>query len=166
MADSNLRDRIIEQMFDVLPCATREEIAEKLTKAMRREIDCVQVAGALVHLRRERAAYGWTVPHVKRGINADGEDRFFAVLVDEHGDYESYDDGVKLYHMQQGFHATAQHSATMCDNAAAAWLAIAGNVRSRNKRRKLQQHAEDMAYIARKTATLAAEFEEGDEAAA
>ena len=76
-------DLEIDGMFQVLPCASREEIANKLSKEMGYKISVPQVDSLIQRLRDNSEHYGWDVPHARKGIRTKQEEgpRYFQVLV-------------------------------------------------------------------------------------
>jgi hypothetical protein len=153
----NLRDKVIEAIFDALPSDSYEGIAEDVGDKLNLRITSGDISNALTHLRRNSAEYGWTVPHVKRGTphRVDRPGRFFAVLVDRDGHYELDANPDSAAHMQRGALATAQHAATMLTNETAALRIAATNTRSVNARARINDLADDFSYVARKAIAVA-----------
>jgi hypothetical protein len=145
-------DYLIEQMFTALPCTSLAEIAEKLSRLTRSKVSAGNVGVLLTHLRKHRDEYQWTVPHAKRGPNADGGDRFHAVLVSDDGSLELNKE--TLQPIEDGMRGTVSHAATSLDNEVAALTAYAPHITSRNKRAALREVIDDMSYTARKCMKL------------
>jgi len=143
-------DYLIDQMFDVLPCATRAEIAEKLSRRTRTTVTEGTVGVLLTILRSNAEAYGWTVPHVKRSTNNEGDKRFFAALVEPEGEMYLDETPEARAFMKDGAKSTISHATTSLRNEQMALLICVGLTRSRNRKALLQEWAEDMAYMARK----------------
>jgi len=152
-----MMDKVIEAIFDALPASTCDEIASKISKGKRFTVSTGTVNNALAHLRANCAEYGWTVPHVKRGI-ATNEGRFIALLVDRDGHYELDQNADALAHITDGAANTIQQTATMMQNECAALRIAATHTRSTNSRARLNDLADDFNYIARKAAAVIREL--------
>lgn len=151
-------DQLIKELWYCLPAATCVEIAKKLSLRMSERISVAEVNGALAHLRRHSDHYEWTVPHVSRGINADGEKRFIRVLTDRDGSFIV--EGDTYAFVRNGAIATTAHITTMATNETAALLACSEHVRSTTVRRRLREVADDLGYVSRKAAALLTELRE------
>lgn len=151
-----LMTQIIEDIFDVLPAKTYYDIAKKLrTKGW--NVGCGVVSNALTTLRRNPAEYGYTVPHIKRGMARRyerNEDRLICILVDRDGHYELDSNPLARKHINAGAIATAQHAATMLSNEAKALELAATNTRSINARARIKDLADDFGYVARKAVAV------------
>jgi len=159
-------DRIIDVMHDVLPATTYEEIAEKVSRRMREHVSVGIINNAIARLRRNSGGYGWTIPHVRRGTPTDtGENRLFALPVDRDGVYILDVSPEARAHLDAGSHSTMQHTATMTLNHTNALRIAATHTRSVNLRARLNDLADDYAYIARKAAAVVRELEAEADAA-
>jgi hypothetical protein len=159
-------DYLIDQMFDVLPAATTAEIAEKLSRKTRSTVTTGMVSALLSHLRRNAESYGWTVPHVKRGVNADGGKRYFAALIEPDGSLYLDETPESRVFLKDGLVSTVGHAGTMLRNEAAALIAGSKMTRSRNLRAKIAEWSEDIAYIGRRAARILVELREDESIAA
>jgi hypothetical protein len=159
------RDKIIEAIFDTLPAATYWEIRTKV-RANGLNVDFGDINNAIAHLRRNSAEYGWTIPHVKRGPVglASERTRLFAVLVDREGHYELDSNPDARVNLRDGAISTAQHVATMMGNEAAALRIAATNTRSVNGRERINDLADDFAYVARKAVSVVRELRQANAA--
>jgi len=164
--DETRRDQIIEAIFDALPADSYEDIVTKVNRATRLRVTHAQVNNAIAHLRSHSAQYGWTIPHVKRGpgVGMD-EGRFVAYLVDRQGHYELDVNPDAGRHLANGMSATIKHTASMMKNASAATRIAATHTRSVNARNRLNDLADDFAYIARRAAAVVRDLEAEAEAA-
>jgi hypothetical protein len=158
-----MRDRIIEAIFDALPANNYQEIADKVSRIMRRPVGESAVSNALTHLRSNSAEYGWTVPHVQRGTG-EGE-RFIMLLVDRDGHYELDSNPAALDHIKDGGIGTLRQIATMMQNQTAAFQIAVTHTRKINTRAHLSDLADDFLYIARKAAAAVREMENDADAA-
>ena len=148
-------DILLDDLFDVLVdnggCRTTVDIT-KLLRKVRHENKNVSVASvvqALYHLRKHCAEYGWTVPLVKTGRpGAEDSHRFFAVTTEKDGSYvltsENRDNA------RNGSVSTVQRVLQQSQNSSAAWTACANNERSVKHRARMEELADDFAYLARK----------------
>lgn len=104
----------LETLFDVLPCATHAEIAERTGWTTGK------VARILGRIRNPEvsAEWGWTVPHAPRGT---GEHLYQVVLLDEPQNFTS--DEVIAF--KEGAHSTLSVIATQGENEAHALRQVA-----------------------------------------
>jgi len=153
------RDQIIEAMFDALPATSYYELMKKINSAKRWHISIGDVSNALTHLRRNSAEYGWSVPHIKRGMaGRRDKNRLFALLVDRDGHYELDSNPEAKVHLNNGAMATTQHAATMLSNEAAALRIAATATRSLSARARMNDLCDDFEYVVRKAKSLLAEI--------
>jgi hypothetical protein len=118
------------------------------------------IAWALAHLRARSAEYGWTIPHVKRGAGTDDDEgRYIALLVDRDGHYELDQNPDALMHITNGIVGTIKQTVTQMTNMSAATRIAATHTRSINARARLNDLADDFAYMARKAAAVARDLE-------
>jgi len=150
-------DQLIEDIFDALPASSYEDIASRVSGRKRFTTSVAMVNNALAHLRANAAAYGWTVPHVIRGASEDN--RYIALLVDRDGHYELDQNSEARGHITNGAAGTLQQVATMMENERFAIRVAATHTRSINARAKLNDLADDFAYIARKAAAAVRELD-------
>ena len=136
--------RLLDRMFQVLPAPSAAVIGARLN------ISPQHVHELLMHLRRRSHEHGWTVPHVRRGRTTE-QDRYIVVLVERDGTYLDANTGEAV---ELGLLGTAESVAAMCDNEARALRAAAGHVKSRNDRERLEDCADDFAYVSRKGVKL------------
>ena len=144
------RDYLIEQLFDVLPSTTIAAIADKLSRKTRSTVTPAVVGPLITYLRSHASEYGWTIPHVKRGLNDVNGKRFFAALVNADGTYTLDETPQTAGFVKDGAISTVSHATTSLENEQAALRICADLTRSRNRRAELQDWADDMAYLARK----------------
>ena len=145
--------QILDNLYEILPCATMEEITDKLN-ARGLNVSRGAVEQVMARLRKEAPAWGWTIPHVKRGPAMNGEEhRYFAVLCTKDGWFmDSHDKG----NLRKGVVSTVQLVATQTNNSAKALEAAALHSASRSYAHALRDWAEDLKYISRKGRTLTA----------
>src|SRR5262245_5568802 len=161
------QDKLIEAIFDALPATTTAQIAERVSLAVGKPIAESYITTLMTHLRKRRAEYGWTIPHVKKGKpNTDGldEDRYCAVLVERDGKYEIDKRPNMLMHIHRGNKSTVLQTVTQLQNQTGALRACAEQSRRPTVRAKLNDLADDIAYVARKAAAVAREIGEEDAA--
>jgi hypothetical protein len=121
-------DVLLDQIYQVLPAQTRQEICEKFEQEWGFPLPLGTLDSAMCHLRKNPGPYGWTMPHARRGRPIPGEEgRFFAVLVDKGGAYLTADNRSDQI---RGLLSTAQQTITQMGNCASALEAAALHVRS------------------------------------
>lgn len=135
-------DALIDKMFDLLPAKSLAEIAEGLG------ISIAYVNTLLAILRKNPEYYGWTVPHVQRGINVNQDDRFHAVMVQRDGTWEIDEDAHADARL--GAVSTVSSIITQQTNERAAFGALMQHTRSRNLRAEYADLMEDFGYMSRK----------------
>jgi hypothetical protein len=150
-------DRRAAELRKVLPAPTVAEIADRLSARLGWTVMVPTAAMLIYHVRRNNERLGWTIPHVKRGINETGADRFFAVLNARDGTV--IDPDQRLAH-DQGAHATFQSHATQCEHMEASLLATANHSPGRNDPRWLRSVAMEARHFAEKLHEIADNFDE------
>lgn len=100
-----------------------EQIAERMSKVCRREIEPDEVTAVIRHVRDYAFDYGWTIPPVQMG---SGEFRkYFPVLVDHDG--LVIDDAGHAIYVQKGAVSFMRATITRNERAAAAWEIFSGS---------------------------------------
>jgi hypothetical protein len=154
------RDQIIEAIFDALPATSYEDITRTVNKETKLKTNIGQINNCIAHLRANCAAYGWTIPHVKRGGAVEQDDgRYIALLVDRDGHYELDQNPDAARHISNGITGTLRQTMTMMQNMTAATRIAATHTRSSNSRARYNDLADDFAYIAKKAAAVVREIE-------
>lgn len=157
---------IIDAIFQALPCDTALQITQKINQAGI-AVRHSSVLSEIAYLRKHSHIFGWTIPHVKRGICDDNTRHgFFAVLI-EKGQYTlNATDKRKL---EAGVISTIKLFITQAMNNAAAMEIAAGNSTSRNYTTQLKEWAADWKYLGRQgrklLRTVQAEGSDGERAA-
>ena len=125
-AETSTMDKYVEALFQVLPCSSYQEIADKMSAHLGSEksLTTADVGVVLSHLRGHSDEYQWTVPHVRRGKpDESDEGRYFAALVDANGDIEPLT-VAERWHMKRGANGTMQSAITQRANEMAAIRAL------------------------------------------
>ena len=163
-------DKIIDKMWVALrrPANTVEEIADRVSSSMGEEISVAYINTALAILRKDAwkdQAYGWTVPHVKRGVaipgdSVDGGDdgRFMRCLIDTDGTY-IFDDASVVMNFDRGALNTVKQIVCLSRNAVSMIKARAAHTRSTKLKTKLMDTARDYEYAARKAEQVMEDLE-------
>ena len=141
----------LDDIFAVLPAVSVEEIATKTG------IDPTAVEASLAHLRRHSLAHGWTVPHARRGRTTKDR-RFYAMLVGKDG--QGYLDADTRLQVKIGLYGTVIEAASKCENEAQALRVTSHYIKQRRERRRVEDYAEDLLYMARKGRVLYEELGE------
>jgi len=158
--EENKRDRVIAAIYEVLPATTCDEIATKVSRKLRETVTRGEIYNDIYHLRRNSKEYTWSIPHVRRGIAREqDEHRYFAVPVDRDGIYVLDETPEARDHLQNGSVGTMKQTASMMLNQTNALKIAATHTRSVNARAKINDLADDFAYIARKAAAVVHELE-------
>lgn len=139
-----MTQQLINEMFYVLPAGSYQEIAERLSSRLGREVDWSDVNTAIADLRKAPALYGWTIPHCKRGPYVVG--RLFAVHVNEDGTRVLSSDDARRTHV--GNVGTLGHVHTMLGNAAETMQTA--EFHTPTLRRLAQSMIRDMKYLSEK----------------
>jgi hypothetical protein len=152
--DDNDIDPIIEIIGEVLPAATREQIAERLAKKLRYPVSISDVDRALSDIRKNPFDYDFTVPYVKRGIATEGEaERYFVIPVNR-SDKSFRVTPENRADFMAGALSTALALKTTQENSVNMFREYAKNETSQARRELYNDAADDCAYTARKTGVL------------
>jgi hypothetical protein len=105
------RDKLIDDIFmRGLPADTYDEIATRVGS------NVGLVNNALSAVRADPKKYGWTVPHVKRGLpGADDAMRLYPVLVSPDGKHD-FDYATSGVHLMAGLQCTVMSTSTQARN--------------------------------------------------
>jgi hypothetical protein len=152
-------DQLINLMYEALQdgsCKTYSDLTSKINEKLDGSgvyLNIGRVATAMAHLRKNCGQYGWTIPHIKRGVpNVGEEERIFYTLVDKGGNFwVSEGDRENL---NRGMNSTVQQVVTEVINSAKALDGISLHVRSRLYAERMKDWADDLRYIARKGKAL------------
>lgn len=169
MEEDTRRDKIIDAIFFAQPATTWEEIAASINSSTDLNVTRKSVELSVLHLRKHCRHYGWTIPHLKRGIPSrkDGS-RIFAVLVDGDGHY-CFDADPSLWgHVRRGRISTLRTAYSLLVNVSNVLQSIVKHTRKRSTKALLLEVSETIEFLARRCIKLAErdEVDEGREDAA
>jgi hypothetical protein len=148
-------DELINDIFTVLPCKSYMEIADKVSALRKVPVKKIHITDAISHLRKHSTtpAYGWTIPHIKRGpATSTTGNRLRAVLFNRRAD-EFISDEERI-DTQEGMVSTLSLIASQAQHQQAALEAAAKYERSKIKREAARELALDVGYVGRKAASM------------
>jgi len=151
----------IDDLWSCLPCQGYDEAAEKMNSVRHtRFYDRGNISSLIYCVRQNSAELKWTIPHTRRGLNATGAERLFAVPVREDGSYLLDENLDSRSFMEDGFRTTVLAASTMLAHAQRVLLTCMTQTRSRLKKAQYDDMADSSGFMSRKLRRLAEEVEE------
>lgn len=153
MAIKRKIDKYVEALFQVLPASSYEDIRLKMQKELGKRFAPGQIGAVIAYLRKHVDEYGFTVPHVG-SHSVDGEQRYFAVLVEKDGSF--YFDPAHRKYLSDGQSCTIKTIATQAANMVVMLDVSMQCERSRARREHMEDLHENLSYVAKRTKRIAA----------